>query len=933
MMSTDPFMTFLLKEICQNLTSENVDGMAFCIRGKVPTQHLEKAKTGIELCRVAMDSNLLSDTNTGVLEEMLEAIRREDLLEKVKNYKTNRTDSSPKIGAPCNIEEGMLRRTYMETKTSQELKDAMETEDGVILSGTSGSGKTQMALQFGYKFHSNHPASTVWMMPSKDPALLQMSMTKLSNELRILEGKTKDRENPINKLGELIAYALLERTADAPHLIIFDDVNESCQKIVVELIQKLIPKKGQRGNIKLIITTIDNLLTVPIKVNSIAVTGFTEEESVSFLSEGKSCKISEEETEALKQLAKRMSYLPLGLGCAKAYMRNCSKSGKAFLKLLNAKTLKRLDGKLKQHDDDNRGLFSNLNAFITIMETDLDEDAIEMFKMTQFLECENIPTVMFELLSPSPECDVVDSENEMQNDAVCCSFSTDSLVQAVQKFSFGTVQGIDDRRTLNMHSAVSLTLAAFTEEESKKRLLKRLLWTFALILDKENRHQDDYYLMVSILPQAKSVLLHAMRLIKDDIEAYILIAFVNDLVAYTSNFEGLLEQERHHSDMSLEYWYKVVGTTATDVDRQVSFQQDSCTTYEEHRKLAKAKAAVIYDKLTTISQQHKTKIQRFIQHFILHKTRTRADVKLLSECFPNYEMGTLTIDQYQTLCEMKKAVPLENLTDTFIKEMMVCTFYTYGRRIFYIGKYADIDEKRKFCHYLFLADELGEMIRCSLPTFTPLYAMLAKRSGTLELVFEEIPGMGLATVDSLQETAKTFERLIGDTSIYYNFGVYKMHAVTDKIHRATCLKQLLRTYIDLIKFDGNSENDKAIIIRKGQSIVSELENVESVCYDPKNSGIWSRIGQFQFVAGDYKEAENAFRHVCPPSVLSSEVESRFLSKHEITASHGLADCYEKEGRHEEAIRILQNLLHVLPEIQKLDKENAQKRMDSIRDKL
>ncbi|XP_069135321.1 uncharacterized protein [Argopecten irradians] len=821
----------------------------------------------------------------------------------------------------------MLRRTYMETKTSQELKDAMETEDGVILSGTSGSGKTQMALQFGYKFHSNHPASTVWMMPSKDPALLQMSMTKLSNELRILEGKTKDRENPINKLGELIAYALLERTADAPHLIIFDDVNESCQKIVVELIQKLIPKKGQRGNIKLIITTIDNLLTVPIKVNSIAVTGFTEEESVSFLSEGKSCKISEEETEALKQLAKRMSYLPLGLGCAKAYMRNCSKSGKAFLKLLNAKTLKRLDGKLKQHDDDNRGLFSNLNAFITIMETDLDEDAIEMFKMTQFLECENIPTVMFELLSPSPECDVVDSENEMQNDAVCCSFSTDSLVQAVQKFSFGTVQGIDDRRTLNMHSAVSLTLAAFTEEESKKRLLKRLLWTFALILDKENRHQDDYYLMVSILPQAKSVLLHAMRLFKDDIEAYVLIAFVNDLVAYTSNFEGLLEQERHHSDMSLEYWYKVIGTTENEVEEEISFHL--CTSYVEHREFAKAKAAAIDAKLATLPELQNTEMERFIRHFVLQKIRPQGDVKLLSDFLEKYEGKTLTIRQYDILCKMKKAIPFENLTESFIQEMLTYSFYTYGRRIFYIGKYADINEKRRFCHYLFLADELGVILQRKCPKCTPLVSKLSTVSGTLALVIEGIPEMSIPTAENLQETAKTYEELFQDKSFFFKFGISNTKACEDKIHKATCLKQILRAYIKVLKMEGKSEIDKPAIIKNGKAVIKKLESAEYVSNDPKICGIWSCIGQFQFVAGDYKEAERAFRRESPPCILSGEVSSRFLSKHELTAGYGLVDCYRKEGRHDEAIRILQNLLHMLPEIQKREKENAQKRMDCI----
>ncbi|OWF56644.1 uncharacterized protein LOC110445293 [Mizuhopecten yessoensis] len=926
-MDEDPFRVFLCKEICQNLGSEDINGMVFCIKTEVNNQELEGIKnSGTKLMEVAMKANLFTESDTSRLETMLDAVGRKDLVEKVKEYRKNLTVLFPSVEAPCNLEEHVIGRKDTKTRTSKKLETAMKTEDVIILSGVLGSGKTQLAINYGNEFHDKHPTSAVWMVRSKDQASLQKSLTTLADKLGVLKGKDtcKESENPINKLGDILANALMGKTT---HIIIFDDVNKDCQKIVENLIRKFVPLKKTQGFIKVIVTTMDDLLKMP-RTNCISVSGFTEEEAVTFLRRNNTC--TDSETDALKKLASRMSYLPLGLSCAKTYMINCHKSGKSFLELLKANTLEQLDDKLKQLDESQRGFFSNLNTFIRIMEKDLDKDATEMFQMTQFLENENIPIILFDLLSPSSERCNEGIAGEIQHDDVetCSSLSTDSLVQAVQKFSFGTVQGIDDKRLLNTHTAVSLTLQAFTDEKRKRRLLNRLLWTCALILDKDNRHQDDYNRMASVLPHARSVLMHAENIMEKDTETCLLMAFVNDLVAYTSNFEGLLGLEKYHSDIALQFCYKVMETTEKDIDEEVS-DKHVLTTHETHREFAKAKATVIDEKLTGIRLPHEREIEKFIRHFILHKRRTKKDVKILTECVNNYKEVALTMQQYEALCEKKKAVQLTDLMDHFIKEMILSIFYTYGRHIFYRGKYSEVEQKRKFCHYLFLADEFGEIMRSKCQESLPLYCMLAKLSGTLELVFEDIPELELATVNNLQHTARTLEQLLNDKSCYYIFGIFKMHAPSDNIHRSVCLKQLLRTYLSLLTLCENTRSDKTEIVKKGKEIIKKLENVKFVSYDAKNGGVWSRVGQFQFAAGDTKAAENAYKLVCPPSLLEGEVKSRFVSKHELTAAYGLADCYDKEEKKEHAKCILQRLLKMLPDIQNQEKENVRKRICSL----
>ncbi|OWF56646.1 uncharacterized protein LOC110445310 [Mizuhopecten yessoensis] len=682
-MAEDSFCGFLCKEICQNLKDDDIKKMKFCIRNhQVNSQELERVSEGTDLMEVAMKANLFTESDTSCLETMLNAAGRKDLVEKVKEYKNNLTVLSSSIESPCNLEEHVIGRKYMKTQTSEELETAIKTENVIMLSGVLGSGKTQLAVHYGYEFHKKYPTSAVWMIRSKDQASLQTSMTTLANKLGVLKGKDKESENPVIKLGDILANALMGKTTT--QLIIFDDVNEDCQRIVEDLIKKFVPLEETQGFIKVIVTTMDDLLKMP-RTKRISVSGFTEEEAVTFLRGNNTCTHSE--TDALKKLARRMSYLPLGLSCAKTYMSNCYKSGKSFLELLKANTLEQLDDKLKKLDASKRGLFSNLNTFIRIMEKDLDKDATEMFQMTQFLENENIPIILFDLLSPSSERCNEDIDGEIQHDdvATCYSLSTDSLVQAVQKFSFGTVQGIDDKRLLNTHTAVSLTLQAFTDEKRKRRLLNRLLWTCALILDKNNRHQDDYNRMASVLPHARSVLRHAENMTGKDIEMCLLMAFVNDLVAYTSNFEGLLGLEKYHSEKALQFCYKVMETTEKDIDEEVS-DKHVLTTYETHCEFAKAKATVIDKKLTGIRLLHERKVEKFIRHFIQQKRRTKGDVDFLTKYVENYREDALTMQQYEALCKKKKAIQLTDLMDQFIKEMILSTFYTYGRRIFYLGK-------------------------------------------------------------------------------------------------------------------------------------------------------------------------------------------------------------------------------------------------------
>ncbi|XP_060074610.1 uncharacterized protein LOC132554321 [Ylistrum balloti] len=814
----------------------------------------------------------------------------------------------------------MLGRMYMETKTSEDFKATIATEDVIILSGVLGSGKTEVATQYGYEFHKTNPTSIVWMMRSKDQASLQMSMTTLANKLGILHGKDKDG---VKLLEDIITNAIVGRNTHTSHVIIFDDVREVCQGTVKEIIKKLVPSAKPQVSIKIIVTTMDKLLKLP-RAKRIQVRGFTEEEAINFLSGNQTCT----DKDALKTLSKRMSYLPLGLSCAKTYMLNCAKSGRAFLKLLNANTLDKLDSKLAQLEESNRSLYSDLDTLIRIMEKELDEDAIEMFRMTQFLENENIPVVLFELLFPYSEssCEDADKKFEQDDFATCNSLSIDSLVQTVQKFSMGTIQGIDDKRTLTTHTAVSFTLEAYTDEETKRRLLKKLLWPFALILDKNNRNPDDYSRIVSILPHARSVLLKAQTLLKEDLELCLLMTFINDLVAYTNNFEGLLKLEKYHSEQALEYCYKIMETTENTLNKEVYVEQ--CITHEEHRKFAKAKAALIDRKLTKIGDSNRGQIEQFIRHFILQKRRTCSDVQFLTANTENYEGEALTMQQYQTLCKKERAVPLTDLVDSFITEMILSTFYTYGRRIFFIGKYAEDDVKRKFIHYLFLANELGEILNTKCQKHIPLYCMLAQISGILELVFEDIPELGFSTVNGLHKTAKMFQHHLDDEHSYYIFGIFKMQASTDGIHRTACLKQLLRTYIELLKRHKTASNDKSEIISKGKDVIKKLEQT-NLDANPRSSAIWSRVGQFQFAIGDTENATVAFRRVCPPCLLAGDVESRFVSKHELTAAYGIADCYNKQEEKKLAKQVLENLLHMLPDVQMQEKRNVQERISSL----
>jgi tetratricopeptide (TPR) repeat protein len=166
-----------------------------------------------------------------------------------------------------------------------------------VLQGLGGTGKTQLAVEYAYRFASPQQYAVVWWVQAEAPTTLVTDYTALARALRLPEAA---RESP-----EVVAAVRrwLEQRAD--WLLIFDNVRRPAD------VQEYLPR-GAPGHVLITTTNLtwEGLGTV------VPVGGFERDEAVQFLTQ----RTQQADREAASALAAALGYLPLALAQSGAYI-------------------------------------------------------------------------------------------------------------------------------------------------------------------------------------------------------------------------------------------------------------------------------------------------------------------------------------------------------------------------------------------------------------------------------------------------------------------------------------------------------------------------------------------------------------------------------------------------------------------------------------
>jgi hypothetical protein len=435
-----------------------------------------------------------------------------------------------------------------------------------------------------------------------------------------------------------------------------------------------------------------------------------------------------------------------------------------------------------------------------------------------------------------------------------------------------------------------------------------------LLMDKDNYHPKDYSRNSNLMQHAISILQHVKILqneipgLSEDFELNILLAYVYDLVGYAYNFFGILKNAGEYSTSAKEACFALMGVSEDKIENTVG---QACTRNEHHttwEEFAMYKANLIFQKLKeqmAVPENYEV-LRKLAKHMVLNKYRTKGHIEILQRYLGHdlEEEYSLTESEYRRLRDKQLAFPEDDLGHMFLFELIIQVFYTFGRRIFYLGDAYDKSIARIFSSYLFLAHALSKVVAEQYTQWTLLYIMLSELSGTLEQIFDDKADLHLRTLDNLEMAAERFKTFLNSNTTHFVFGVVKTdHENIQHLH--TCYKRLVRCYTSMTSLT-TDETKRAEIHEKGQLYAKKLEDSK---WSYRQISANLRMAEFSLLHKHLDEAEDKFKMVAPDDMVQAvgEMDKTPLTYHELQALKGLTKCYAFSGKIELAKKLAERI--------------------------
>ncbi|KAI0118820.1 hypothetical protein GGR51DRAFT_134109 [Nemania sp. FL0031] len=190
----------------------------------------------------------------------------------------------------------------------------------VNLYGPAGAGKTQIALEFAYRFH--HMFSFIFWIPAQSRATAEQAFVEMVHSLGIFTANDTNTRPVRWSIDSSLEW--LSKSNNGDWLLIFDDVDISAVPEVLEMIPGTTCTHGH------IIITSRAPLNLPFAKQPYMVDHLPSDESAELLKSHLG-PFDADNTE-LGILASTLGGLPLALSTAAKYMRQSGMSPKTFLK-------------------------------------------------------------------------------------------------------------------------------------------------------------------------------------------------------------------------------------------------------------------------------------------------------------------------------------------------------------------------------------------------------------------------------------------------------------------------------------------------------------------------------------------------------------------------------------------------------------------------
>ncbi|CAH1253005.1 Hypp1060 [Branchiostoma lanceolatum] len=634
----------------------------------------------------------------------------------------------------------------------------------IVLSGITGSGKTQLALWQAELFAERHPTAVVWRLDGHDK---KSFLTDKQNLLKALKDKVPTDDSQIDAC---VAKALDSRKT--PVLLIMDDLDDGLF-LSPELLKP-------RQESKILLITHRKRLQQPANVSIpddpyIPINGFMEDEAVDFLR----MQLQQHPPDELQRLAWKFSGLPLGLAAARSYLRHTKTSVENYLTLLEKReTASKLEEKADKwmshfyEKPELQATGRNLFAALRLAVSKLDQQTKSMFQLTGYMDKTKIPIVVLKE-------DVNDSP-AMRNMAL------NQLVMQVEDLSLGTVEGLGNDRLLSVHEVTQLVMRlSFTEEPEKVRLkkLQDILLKYFL---KDNRYTKSGKLTEILQPHVGKVLRYSEEA-NDDGSFSLALARLSEVYGFMNTQCGKPVNAEYYLREAKEHIEQLAGINWVEVNSKVveqlhAHRYESYVSYDEQGSVEEKsvkEAEVLYWKLSAASKRLPDEV---FTTMIQSRVIAEQDLALfaaLGKAPPDLAQSVrnkepLTKSQYEKMVADGIAIPIEQMKEVYLPELYASISYSLGRCFFYMKeKYAkDPAEKddliRSMQHAYHVCDQIKKHTGMSV-----LHKYLSETNALLYLRLEESDKSRDEQRRDIKYAIERYSEFVEGGGEFFEFGVLK----------------------------------------------------------------------------------------------------------------------------------------------------------------
>ncbi len=319
----------------------------------------------------------------------------------------------------------------------------------IALSGLGGVGKTQLAIEYAYRYRSAYQA-VLWV-PADSPLMLLADFGNLAQVLHLAGKDEQDQQQAIKAVQRWLAE-------QGSWLLVFDNVED------IEVVRSLIPTTGQ-GH-ALLTTRLQATSTLAKRID---VDVMTPEEGTLFLLRRAKVisasipptAISPSDLQAAQTLSEMMEALPLALDQAGAYIEETGCDITGYLKRYREHQLQLLQRRGCSADHPTSVVATWSLSFEKLQQS--NETAATLLQLCALLHPDAIPEELFLAASPPHLLPLATDLLHL-----------DSIINVLRVFSL--VRRHPETGTLSLHRLVQTVLTAKMDSQTQQHLTKQLVY-------------------------------------------------------------------------------------------------------------------------------------------------------------------------------------------------------------------------------------------------------------------------------------------------------------------------------------------------------------------------------------------------------------------------------------------------------------------------